>query len=120
MGIFYNPPNPNFGAQQPLQNEELTPASGPAPQNPQLRGSRVSEEILGCWAALAIAAAAILPQTSPKLVPQPAAAQNPPPISARGITEALQWWNAPPLAIQLPQASTPQPAATLVPATSLP
>src|SRR4029077_20152826 len=62
MGLFYNPPNPNIGGQQPLESKKLTPPqSGPAPQNPPVIGSRVSVEVLACWAAAAVIATASPP-----------------------------------------------------------
>lgn len=39
-GIFYQPPNPNIGAQQPLAPVDLVPPqSGPPPQNPPFPGA---------------------------------------------------------------------------------
>lgn len=59
MGLYYNPPNPNIGAAQPLEPKKLTPASGPAPQNPPIIGARHRVETpLRSWVAAAAEAAA--------------------------------------------------------------
>lgn len=90
MGLYYNPNPPFIGAPQPLAEVQLTPPSGPLPQNPPFRGSRVSGEILNCWAAAVVVAAltAVLP---PLLVPQPAAAT---PLFKKQNFEIYRAWDA--------------------------
>lgn len=68
MGLYYNPPQPNIGNRQPLQQPLLDPPqSGPSPQNPQFLGSVVNAAILVCWAL-----SSPLPQLPAKVVPQSA------------------------------------------------
>lgn len=50
MGIYYHPPNPNLGAQQPLAPEVLVPPqSGPAPQNPPVIGAKMPDPVAIWW-----------------------------------------------------------------------
>lgn len=91
MGLYYNPNPPHIGAQAPLTPKNLTPPSGPAPQNPPFPGSRISQAILSCWAVAAVAI--VLPTL---LVPQPAQAAFVPP--AKFNQQILRAWEAPPQA----------------------
>lgn len=90
MGLFYSPPLPNIGAQQPLAPEQLTPQSGPAPQNPPLIGSLIGQAILNCWfvpAALIILPQLLIPQSAPVAsLPQP----------QRSLQEVYRTWEVPP------------------------
>lgn len=101
MGIFYNPPHPHIGAAQPGEPRKLTPASGPAVQNPPFRGSRVPAEVLACWVGFSVAI--VLPNFC---VPQPAASfpfQN---AAAQAAVMAASW-EAAPASPQLPRRLTP-------------
>jgi hypothetical protein len=50
VGLYYNPPSPHIGGRQPLEPKQLTPASGPTPNDPPFNGgSRVSQAVLSSW-----------------------------------------------------------------------
>lgn len=72
MGLYYQPPMPNMGGQQPATAAELTPQSGPMPQNPPINGgAKVQEEALIAWLPPAPHVqmeepAIVFPQTAPQ------------------------------------------------------
>jgi hypothetical protein len=99
MGIFYQPPLSYFGNQQPLQERELVPPSGPAPQNPPVVGAAFVT-------ALAIISATwIAPdppfQVARNLVPQQAANTLKPLPAAFPSNIYDAWWNEPALIVDL-------------------
>lgn len=84
MGIYYQPPPPNIGGQQPLTPEPLIPQSGPTPSNPIFGAVSLAATLVAAWTATA----APLPQTAPQLIPP--AIIGPPP--ARLPFDVLQSW----------------------------
>src|SRR6202035_4660042 len=92
MAIYYQPPSPNIGAQQPLTPELLTPPSGPAPSNPVFGAVSLAATLVAAWTATA---APLPPQTVIAPLLAPAASQ--PPRQAPGTrTEIWAAWLPPP------------------------
>src|SRR6185312_3682912 len=85
MGLYYQPPLVNVGSQQPLQQRELIPPSGPAPQNPPIKAARSLVEILDHW--YAAAAVVDLPSGG---IPQIIIAFVPPPLQQLAVLQAWQ------------------------------
>jgi hypothetical protein len=74
VGIYYNPPPPFMGAQQPLTPEKLVPPiSGPPPTNPPFLGARIAQAILASWTAVAP-----MPVMARNRVPDPPVVTAPP------------------------------------------
>jgi hypothetical protein len=107
VGLYYNPQPPHIGAAQPLEPRKLTPPSGVGHSNPPFTGSKVGQEVLASWAA--VAAFVVLPAL---FVPPPAGAAQPPPSAS--LTSVLDTWDVkPPAAIvarNLTPASGPTPS----------
>lgn len=112
MGLYYNPNPPHIGAPQPLEQRKLTPPqSGPTPQNPPFRGSRIGQDVLVSWAVAAVVAATLIVLPT-KLVPAQAAVSTP--LFANPNYQILRAWDpvapAPIVAINLdPPVSGPTP-----------
>lgn len=105
-GIYYNPNPPQIGAQQIVTPQNLTPPSGPLPQNPPFNGgANYSVSIRACWATIPppISSFSGFTETGPA----EGVVNNPPLIGAQVGQAVLNWHIAPPPAPILAGLLTP-------------
>lgn len=96
MGHYYNPPQPNIGNKQPLQQALLDPPqSGPLAQNPPFAGSIIGAAVLACWAA-AVTISGITPVVAHNLNPPISGpVQTNLPVGSVVPRSVLAWWSVP-------------------------